>query len=136
MWAAVFDLGLAPKRWVTLEVAGRSSGKLCRFPLGMADWEGSWYLVSMLGDECNWVRNVRAAGGMVTLRRRRPVACRLIEVPGAERAPIIRRYLEKAPGARPHIPVEPSAPLSEFDEIAPLYPVFRVVPRPPGDEVG
>ena len=56
LWAAVFTLGLAPKRWVTLEVVGRRSGRCVRFPLGMADWHGGWYLVAMLGEECNWVR--------------------------------------------------------------------------------
>lgn len=45
LWAAVFDHGLAPRRWVTLEVTGRRSGQLTRFPLGMADLAGRWYLV-------------------------------------------------------------------------------------------
>ncbi len=35
----------------------------------------------------------------------RAVGCRLVEVPASERAPIIKRYLEQVPGARPHIPV-------------------------------
>ncbi len=128
MWAAVFGLGLAPRRWVTLEVAGRRSGRVVRFPLGMADRDGQWYLVPMLGEQCNWVQNVRAAGGRATLRHRRAVACRLIEVPVRERAPIIKRYLEQVPGARPHIPVDRRAPAADFEAIAPRYPVFRVVP--------
>ena len=130
LWAAVFGLGLLPRRWVTLEVPGRRSGRLTRFPLGMADLSGRWYLVPMLGERCNWVQNVRAAGGRVTLRRRRPVACRLTEVPVAERAPIIRRYLQKVPGARPHIPVGRHAPMADFEAIAPRYPVFLVSPAP------
>ena len=127
-WALVFRLGLLPRRWVTLEVPGRRTGRVTRFPLGMADWQGQWYLVPMLGGQCNWVRNVRAADGQVTLRRRRAVPCRLAEVPAAERAPILRRYLGKVPGARPHIPVSPGAPLAEFEAISPRYPVFRVIP--------
>jgi F420H(2)-dependent quinone reductase len=47
---------------VTLEVAGRRSGRAVRFPLWMADSDGEWYLVAMLGEQCNWVQNVRAAG--------------------------------------------------------------------------
>jgi hypothetical protein len=58
-WNRAFRLGLLPRRWVTLEVRGRRTGTLTRFPLGMADVGGQWYVVSMLG-ECNWVRNVRA----------------------------------------------------------------------------
>ncbi len=128
LWAAVFTLGLAPKRWVTLEVVGRRSGRCVRFPLGMADWHGDWYLVAMLGEECNWVQNVRAANGQATLRHRRVVACHLVEVPAGERPPIIKRYLEKVPGARPHIPVNRHAPASDFEAISSHYPVFRIVP--------
>jgi F420H(2)-dependent quinone reductase len=134
LWAAVFGLGLAPKRWVTLEVAGRRSGRVTRFPLGMADWDGQWYLVPMLGEHCNWVQNVRAAGGRATLRRRRAVGCRLVEVPASARAPIIKRYLDKVPGARPHIPVDRHAAVADFEAISSRYPVFRVTPdrRPDG----
>lgn len=124
-WAAVHSAGLGPRRWVTLEVPGRRSGRPTRVPLGMADWQGRWYLVSMLGD-CNWVRNVRAAGGRAVLRHGRARTCRLIEVPAAERAPILKRYLAKVPGARPHVPVDRHAPLAAFEAVADRYPVFRV----------
>ena len=86
----------------------------------------------MLGGDCNWVRNVRAAGGRATLRRRRAVRCRLVEVPVSERAPIIKCYLDKVPGARPHIPVDRRAPLADFEAIASRYPVFRVMPDSAG----
>jgi F420H(2)-dependent quinone reductase len=126
VWAAVLGTGLSPRRWVTLEVVGRRTGRLTRFPLGMADWQGNWYLVPMLGESCNWVRNVRAAGGLATIRHGRARACRLVEVPVDERAPILKRYLRKVPGARPHIPVDRHAPLAEFEAIAAHYPAFRV----------
>ena len=126
LWAVVFGLGLMPRRWVTLEVPGRRSGRTTRFPLGMADWEGDWYLVPMLGDGCNWVRNVRAAGGRVVLRRRGAHPCVLTALPVEERPPLLRRYVAEVPGARPHVPVDPDAPLEEFRRIASRYPVFRV----------
>jgi deazaflavin-dependent oxidoreductase (nitroreductase family) len=125
-WAVIHSAGLLPQRWVTLEVVGRRSGRVTRFPLGMADWEGNWYLVSMLGNDSNWVRNVRAAGGLVTIRHERARACHLVEVPVEERAPILKRYLQKVPGARPHVPVGHNAPLVDFEAIAARYPVFRV----------
>jgi polyisoprenoid-binding protein YceI len=130
LWAVVFGLGLAPRRWVTLEVPGRRSGRITRFPLGMADVGGEWYLVPMLGEQCNWVQNVRAADGRATLVRRRAAPCRLIEVPVGERAPIIKRYLDQVPGARPHVPVDRRAPLRDFEDIAARYPVFRVAGVP------
>jgi len=129
LWSSVFALGLFPKRWVTLEVTGRRTGAPTRFPLGMADWKRDWYLVPMHGARCNWVQNVRAAGGRALVHRRHAQACDLVEVPIGERAPILKRYLEKVPGARPHIPVARDAPLEAFEAIAPQYPVFRVVPR-------
>jgi hypothetical protein len=128
-WATVHALGLMPARWVTLEVVGRRSGHVTRFPLGMADWNGDWYLVSMLGEHCNWVQNVRAADGKATLCHRRPRRCHLAEIRVSERAPIIKRYLQKVPGGRPHIPVDRNAPLDAYDEIADRYPVFRVEAR-------
>jgi F420H(2)-dependent quinone reductase len=128
LWSRVFSWGLMPSRWVTLEVRGRKSGRATRFPLGMADWDGHWYCVPMLGEQCNWVRNVRAADGLVVLHRRGAMSCRLVELPLDERAPIIRRYLQKVPGGRPHVPVDREAPLEEFAAIASRYPVFRVVP--------
>jgi hypothetical protein len=50
LWATVFRLGLQPRRRVALEVPGRKTGNPMRVPLGMADWQGNWYVVSMLGD--------------------------------------------------------------------------------------
>ena len=128
-WAAIQGMGLMPRRWVTLEVRGRNSGLVTRFPLGMADWQGQWFLVSMLGDRCNWVQNVRAADGRVVLRHGRSRTCQLVEVPASERPPIIKRYLQKVPGGRPHIPVDRDAPAADFVAISDQYPVFRVDPR-------
>ncbi len=130
-WAAVFSLGLAPARWVTLEVAGRKSGQPTRFPLGMADLNGQWFLVPMLGGQCNWVRNVRAANGRAVIRHGRAVACTLAEIPVGDRPPVLRRYLQKVPGARPHMPVSRDADLTEFAAIAARYPVFLVTPDVP-----
>ena len=50
----------------------------------------------------------------------------LTEVPVAERAPILRRYLLVALGARPHMAVRWNSPLREFERVAHRYPVFRV----------
>ena len=124
--ALAFAAGIAPKRAVALEIPGRRSGKIISFPVAIADLEGRRYLVSMLGANVNWVRNLNAAGGRAVLRHGRRERVLLEEVEPAARAPILRRYLQVAPGARPHIPVEPAAPLTEFERIAADYPVFRI----------
>ena len=127
-WGRLFGAGVFPRRWVTLEVPGRISGDITSFPLGMADLDGRWYLVSMLG-ECNWVANVRANHGEAVLRRRRRRRVHLTEVPVGQRAPILARYVQVAPGGRPHIPVAVGAPLEEFAVVADRYPVFEVSVR-------
>src|SRR5450755_2383610 len=67
-WVAVLGRGLLPGRGAVLEVPGRNSGQPRRFPLVEARIDRDRYLVSMLGEECNWVRNVRAVDGVVKLR--------------------------------------------------------------------
>jgi deazaflavin-dependent oxidoreductase (nitroreductase family) len=127
--AVQFSAGiLSPARAVTLEVPGRRTGRLVSVPVAVADDEGGRYLVSMLGEHANWVLNVRAAGGRVVLRRGGREEVRLEEVAPGDRAPILRRYLAVAPGARPHIPVDRHAPLEEFERIADRFPVFRIIP--------
>lgn len=51
---------------------------------------------------------------------------RLEEAGPGEHAAILRRHLERAPRARPHIPAGCGAPAQEFERIAAQYPVFRV----------
>jgi hypothetical protein len=125
-WAILHAVGISPNYLVTLEVMGKQSGKLIRFPLVMTAMNGERYLVSMLGEEVNWVRNVKAAGGKARLRHGICEEVVLEEVDVPQRAAILKGYLRVAPGARPHIPVHKDAPLTAFEEIAAKYPVFKV----------
>ena len=125
-WAYIHSLGLFPNYLVTLEVPGRKSGKIISFPLAMTVINGERYLVSMLGNKANWVLNVEAAGGKARLKHGISEEVLLKDVPIDMRAPILKAYLRIAPGARPHIPVDMDAPVTEFEKIATDYPVFRV----------
>jgi hypothetical protein len=109
-----------------LEVPGRVSGTTVHVPLVIVPYRARWYLVSMLGEQANWVRNIRAADGNAVLLhgRRRPV--HLLGVPVRQRAPIVRRYLLFAWGARPHMSVTWRSPLRDLAAAAADYPVFRV----------
>jgi hypothetical protein len=125
--AVQFGAGfLVPRTWVTLEVPGRRTGRTVACPLVAVRYEGQEYLVSMLGEDANWVANVRAADGDVILSHGRRERVHLSEVAVERRAPILRRYLAKAPGARPHIPVDRHAPVAAFERVAARYPVFLV----------
>jgi hypothetical protein len=139
LWAAVHALGIAPNYLVTLEVRGRRSGRRISLPLVMVVTEGERYLVSMLG--ADWAQNLKAAGGNGVLSHGRREEVHLEEIAVDRRAPVLKAYLNRAPGARPHLPVDKDAPLSEFDRVSaqfnaeqveggPCYPDLHSVPEP------
>jgi glyoxylase-like metal-dependent hydrolase (beta-lactamase superfamily II) len=132
----LINLGLGPKQVVVLEVPGRRSGAIRRSSLVKADYAGDDYLVALAG-ESEWVRNVRAANGRVVIGRRQRWAVRLVELPPAERPPIIRAYLLRW-GRQPNsVAVQREARLffgvsgdpsvEELAAIAEFYPAFRIV---------
>jgi hypothetical protein len=124
--ALAIAAGLVPGGAATLEVRGHKSGRLISFPVVVAEYRGKRYLVSMLGHNANWVRNLRA-DGHASLRQGGREEVELVEDESDDRPAILRRYLELAPGARPFFTVDRRAPLEEFERIADQYPVFRVV---------
>jgi hypothetical protein len=126
--AAMHATGLGPSSWVTLDVVGRKSGRTISFPLVMTVFAGERYLVSMLGNDAAWVRNVEAAGGLARLRCGGEERVRLESLAIERRGPVLKAYLRDAPGARPHLPVHKDAPPASFEAIAAQFPVFRVIP--------
>jgi F420H(2)-dependent quinone reductase len=124
-WAS--SRGVAPDYLVTLDVVGRRSGRVYSIPLVMTLLDGERYLVSMLGEEVGWVRNLEASEGRAVLRHGRREDVRLEEVPVERRAHLLKLYLKRAHGARAHFPVDKDAPIPEFEEIAPQFPVYRVM---------
>lgn len=127
-WAWLTGLGLTPGILLTLQVEDRSSGRLSATVLVVARYQGQRYLVSMLGDRSEWVRNVRAAAGRAFIKRGRSRPVMLTEVPLQERAPILKAWCQVATSGRQHLPVSHRAPVSAFEAIADDYPVFRIDP--------
>lgn len=130
LWARIGASGVTRGVVTQLEVRGRKSGEIVSFPLMPVRVDGELYLVAMLGERAQWVKNVRAAGGQAVLNSGRRHAVHLEEVPASQRARIIKAFVRRAPGGRPHIPVDRDAPLAEFERIAGQIPVFRVRPLP------
>ena len=128
--ALVFARGVARDYVVTLELTGRRSGRRISLPLVMAVMDGQRYLVSMLGEKAAWVQNVRAENGKAILEHGRREEVRLEEIPIEQRAAVLKAYLQRAPGARPHVPIDKDAALSAFVRIADQIPVFRVLAVP------
>jgi F420H(2)-dependent quinone reductase len=91
-------LGLPPRFQAILEVHGRTSGRRRSNPIVIATVEGERYLVSMLGPESDWVKNVEAAHGDAVIRQGRRRRVHLVAVPPEQRAPILREYVQIAPG--------------------------------------
>ena len=125
--ARLTALGMFPALMVALETRGRRSGKACLVQLVVAHVGAERYLVSMLGENADWVRNAHASAGAAVLRHGTTEKVSLEDVPVPRRAPILKAYLQVAPGARPHFDISRDAPLSEFEKVAARYPVFRVV---------
>jgi hypothetical protein len=126
--AWISGLGLTSRILLTLQVKDRSSGRLHMTVLVVATHQGQRYLVSMLGDGSEWVRNIRAAGGEAFIKRGRSRAVILTEIPPEERAPILKAWCQVATSGRNHLPVSHDAPVSAFETIAGDYPVFRIDP--------
>ena len=127
--ARLTALGVFPALLVALETRGRRSGKACLVQLVVAHVGTERYLVSMLGENADWVRNARASAGAAVVRHGTTEEVRLEDVPMSRRAPILKAYLQVAPGARPHFDISRDAPLAEFEKVAARYPVFRIVAK-------
>jgi deazaflavin-dependent oxidoreductase (nitroreductase family) len=121
-------LGLPPRFQAVLEVRGRRSGRKRANPVVIATVEGKRYLVSMLGAQSDWVKNVEEARGEAVIRQGRRQHVHLVAVPAQQRAPILREYVRIALSGRQHFPISVDAPLSDFEAIADQYPVYRIDP--------
>ena len=95
LMVGVTRLGVSVRGSQVLEHRGRTTGELHHTPVNPLTIDGTEYLVAPRG-ETQWVRNVRHAGGhMVLIRGRRRRHCTAVEVPVAERTPVLRAYLGK-----------------------------------------
>ena len=126
LYAWVSGLGLLPRLLLTLQTNDRGSGRVRSTILVVATYQGQRYLVSMLGENSEWVQNVRAAGGMASVKRGRSQPVHLTEIPPHERASILKAWAEVATSGRHHLPVSHDAPIPDFEAIAGDYPVFRI----------
>ena len=124
-------IGIPPSFIVVLEVRGRRSGRPRSTVLVLADYAGERYLVSVIGEQSDWVRNVRVADGDAVIRHGKRRRMRLEEVPSPDRAPILKAYLKWALGARSVWGLGQGAPLSDFEKLAPDHPVFKLRARVP-----
>ena len=89
--------GMAVGTQHILTIAGRATGKPRSTPVSIVSVAASRYIVST-GSGTQWVKNARSAK-QATLRRGRHVeSVVLVEVPLAQRGPILREFPVQVPG--------------------------------------
>lgn len=118
-------LGLGPRRTFLLSVPGRRTGHIYRTPVTLVQRDGERWLVAPYGER-SWVKNARAAGSVQLRRGRQAERVRVVEVPAAERATILRDYLRQVPATRDFFDAAPDAPVEAFAAEAHRHPVFRI----------
>ncbi len=125
-YAWVAGLGVLPRLLLTLQVKSRQTGRPYSTVLVVVNHEGNRYLVSMLGDTSEWVKDVRAADGEAIVKRGLSRPVKLAEIPPNARAPILKAWSQVATSGRRHLAVSHDAPVSAFEAIAADHPVFRI----------
>jgi deazaflavin-dependent oxidoreductase (nitroreductase family) len=124
-------LGIGLRHNYLLQVRGRKSGKLYSTPVDVLDDGARLFLVCPRG-RAQWVLNAEASG-RVTLKHGtsiREFALRV--VPDAERAPILKNYLDRFKlTVQRYFPVPAGSPPEAFSPYLAQYPVFELIPPPP-----
>ena len=126
--AGLTRLGVSVLGSRVLEVAGRKSGQPRRTPVNLLTLDGTQYLVAARG-VTEWVRNVRADGGKLSLLLGRNRDERVAtELEDTEKVPVLRAYLKrwKAEVGVFFDGVGPDSTDDELAAIAPRHPVFRL----------
>ena len=110
-----------------LEVKGRKSGQWRRTPVNLLTVDGAQYLLAPRG-HVQWTHNLRASGTGRLVLGRRAEEFTAVEVPDAEKPPLLRAYLKrwKAEVGVFFDGVGPDSTDAELLAIAPRHPVFRI----------
>lgn len=121
------QLGVGIRGGRILHVRGRTSGEWRTVPVNPLSIDGERYLVAPRG-RTQWVRNLRVAGeGRLQLGRRFEEFT-ATEVDDADKAPIIRAYLEAwaMETAKFFEGLDAASSDQEIATVAPGFPVFRI----------
>jgi hypothetical protein len=117
-----------------LSVRGRKTGKLRSTPVSLLTVDSCRYVCT--GIETDWVKNARAARWGLLRRGWRTERVALVELPVAERAPVLREFPRQVPHGVAYfqrilgLPNHPEA----FAGAASRCPVFRFDPIPKEDQ--
>lgn len=124
-WLARHGLSIAGT--AEMSVRGRTSGRTQRIPVNPHRHDGGQYIVSARGHS-QWVRNMRAAGGGELRVGRTVRTFTAVELPDAEKLPVLRTYLERWGWEVDQYfnGVTAKSSDEEIAAAAPDHPVFRI----------
>jgi deazaflavin-dependent oxidoreductase (nitroreductase family) len=128
--AGLTRLGISVWGSRVLAVRGRTSGEWRTTPVNLLDVDGKRYLVSPRG-EGQWVKNLRASGTGELRVGKRVEEFSARELANAEKTPILRAYLKrwKMEVGVFFDGVDAKSTDEQLAAIAPLHPVFEVLPK-------
>ncbi len=110
-----------------LAVRGRKSGEWRTNPVNLLEFEGQRYLVAPRG-VTDWVKNIRASGTGELRLGSRSETIRVVEIPDAEKLPILRAYLRKWSWETSAFfeGVGGDATEADLRRISPNHPIFQI----------
>ena len=119
-------LGLSFGTWYILSIQGRKTGKMRSTPVSVLHINGQRYVVT--GFETNWVKNARKVGKGMLSRGRKQEQVALVELPVAERPPILREFPRQVPHGVQYFEKFLNIPGDQeaLAAAAPHCPVFRL----------
>jgi hypothetical protein len=127
---ALQRLGFVVGTMHVLAVPGRRSGVFRSTPVSLLTVDGQRYIMAGL-DDADWVLNARVAGHGMLHRGRTEEHVSLVELPVADRAPILREFPRLVPQGVPFFTrlYGVTADSEQFAGLAETCPVFRVERR-------
>jgi len=110
-----------------LAVRGRKSGEIRTTVVNLFTYEGDRYLLAPRG-HTQWVRNLRTAGEGELRLGRRHQHFTAVEIPDADKSPLIRIYLRKWAWEVGEFfdGLNADSPDADVEAAAPGFPVFRL----------
>jgi hypothetical protein len=129
---AFIRLGLPLFGQVALAAPGAKTGLRRVTVVWPLKIDGSRYILA--GPGRHWVTNVEAAGWAELIHRRRTERVALVDIPPADRGPVIRAFWRRIPAGHRYVrktfDLPPGATLDDFLADAERYPVFRIETAP------
>jgi len=119
-------LGIGGKSTYLLTTTGRRTGQQRTTPVILVETDSERWLVAPYG-AVGWVHNVRSRPDVLLRRGKKTETLRAEEVGSEAAAPILRRYLGKAPVTAPFFDAKKGDPVKKFEEEASRHPVFKLI---------